>query len=243
MLPPPASRARRAVTWGLGDFALAWVVGVLASVVAIGFVAGSAGDDLTAGESAVLLVAQDSATIAWLVFVAHRKGLGALGPDFGLTRRPPEGWASLGFWVLAGVALQLAVLVPLYLLQEIHGDDATQGVVDAIERGSGAGKFALAAGALLLAPLTEELLYRGVLLRSLLRRTSPGAAVLVSALVFGLVHFADPSVGTLIAFPALVLVGVVCGYQAVTTDNLWRPVAIHVGFNALAVVNLLAVAT
>lgn len=242
MLPPSGSRARPRITWGLGDFALAWVVGLLAGVVAIGFVSSGSGDELTAGESAVLLVAQDSATIAWLVLVAHRKGLGSLGPDFGLTRRPPEGWGSVLGWVLLGVGLQLVVLLPLYLLQEVHGDDATQGVVDAINRGSGAGKFALAAGALLLAPVTEELLYRGVLLRSLLRRCAPGVAVLVSALVFAGVHLADPSIGTVIALPALVLVGLVCGYQAVRTNSLWRPVAIHVGFNALAVVNLVAVA-
>jgi uncharacterized protein len=242
VLPPSGSRARPTVTWGLGDFALAWVVGLLAGVVAIGLVVSGAGDELTAGESAVLLVAQDSATIGWLVLVAHRKGMGSLGADFGFTRRPPDGWGSLIGWVFAGVGLQVVVLLPLYLLQEVHGDDATQGVVDAINRGSGAGKFALAAGALLLAPVTEELLYRGVLLRSLLRRCSPGLAVLISAAVFAGVHLADPSIGTVIALPALLLVGLVCGYQAVRTGNLWRPVALHVGFNALAVVNLVAVA-
>lgn len=243
MVPPPGSRARPTVAWGLGDFGLAWVVGVLASVVAVGLVAGDPGDELTAGQSAVLLLAQDGATIAWIVFVAHRKGLGTLGADFGLTRRPPGGWASLGPWLLAGLGLQLAVLGPLLVLQEIHGDDASQGVVDAIDRGTGWGKLALAAGALLLAPFTEELLYRGVLLRSLLRRTSPGTAVLLSALVFGAVHFADPSIGTVIAFPALVLVGIVCAHQAVETGNLWRSVAIHVGFNALTVVTLVATVT
>ena len=92
---------------------------------------------------------------------------------------------------------------------------------------------------MLLAPLTEELLFRGALLRSLLRKVTPEVAVFVSAVVFGLVHvLGDPSVGTLIALPAIVLLGVVSGYQAVKTGDLARSILLHVGFNALSVVFL-----
>jgi len=65
------------------------------------------------------------------------------------------------------------------------------------------------------------------------------AAVFVSAVVFGLVHaLGDPSVGTMIALPAIILLGVVSGYQAATTGNLSRSILLHVGFNALSVVFL-----
>jgi membrane protease YdiL (CAAX protease family) len=91
----------------------------------------------------------------------------------------------------------------------------------------------------LLAPLTEELLFRGTLLRSLLRKMSPEWAVLVTAVAFGLVHaLGDPSIGTVIALPAIILLGVVSGYQAARTGNLSRSILLHVGFNALTVVFL-----
>jgi membrane protease YdiL (CAAX protease family) len=97
----------------------------------------------------------------------------------------------------------------------------------------------LALTIVLLAPLTEELLFRGALLRSLLRRVTPTAAVLVSAVVFGLVHaLGDPSIGTMIALPAIILLGVVSGYQAARTGNLTRSILLHVGFNLLSVVFL-----
>ena len=44
--------------------------------------------------------------------------------------------------------------------------------------------------------------------------------------------------GTLIALPAIILLGVVSGYQAAKTGNLSRSILLHVGFNALSVVFL-----
>jgi uncharacterized protein len=100
----------------------------------------------------------------------------------------------------------------------------------------------LALAIVLLAPLTEELLFRGTLLRSLLRRISPDAAVFVTAVAFGVVHaLGDPSVGTLIALPAIILLGVVSGYQATKTGNLSRSMLLHMGFNALTAVYLFTV--
>jgi uncharacterized protein len=91
----------------------------------------------------------------------------------------------------------------------------------------------------ILAPVTEELLFRGALLRALLRRTTPDNAVLISAGIFGLVHvLGDPSVGSLVALPAIVLLGVVSGYQATKTGNLSRSIMLHIGFNVLSVVLL-----
>jgi membrane protease YdiL (CAAX protease family) len=48
----------------------------------------------------------------------------------------------------------------------------------------------------------------------------------------------DPSVGTLIALPAIILLGVVSGYQAAKTGNLSRSIMLHMGFNALSAVLL-----
>ena len=94
-------------------------------------------------------------------------------------------------------------------------------------------------GVAILAPVAEELLFRGVLLRALLRRTEPDRAVLVSALVFGLIHvIGDPSLGSIVALPVLVGLGIVLGYEAVRTGDISRSILLHVGFNTLTAVLL-----
>jgi membrane protease YdiL (CAAX protease family) len=89
-----------------------------------------------------------------------------------------------------------------------------------------------------LAPLTEELLFRGVLLRSLLRRCSPAVSVLLSALIFGLAHFLDPDSRRLLA--PLMLLGVISAVRAVRTGELSQSIWLHAGFNLLSVAFLLA---
>jgi hypothetical protein len=214
------------------------LVGLAATLVVVSFMPGTKLDTL---ESGILLIAQDGATVGWIALVSRRKGRG-MGSDFGVAHSPASGWWSLPRFFALGVALQIVVALPLNALQDVYGHHATQGVVNDLRRGSGVGLLVFVIGAGLVAPFAEELLFRGVLLRSLLRRFSPSVAVSISALVFAAVHpLTDPSVGSLIAFPALLLVGLVCGYWAVKSGDLWRSVAIHVGFNALTVVSVLAI--
>jgi uncharacterized protein len=186
-----------------------------------------------------LVVAQDASILAYLVLVARWRGVGSLRADFGFAVPRPGSWGrDLGYLPL-GVGLQIALLIPTGLLQQLYGHTARQAVVDSASHAQGVVAVATALAVALLAPVTEELLFRGVLLRSFLRRWSPDVAVLASAAIFGLVHvLGDPSVGSLIALPAIVTLGVVSGYQAVKTGNLTRSMLLHIGFNALSVVIL-----
>ena len=229
----PVRRPR--ITWGTWDVVLAWLVGVFASVLASSFV----GVRTTPLELSLLLVVQDGAIIAYLAFVARRKGLGTLAADFGLRFLSQEGIGDNVRWLLLGVGLQLAWLPALVLLQEAHGDVVRQEAVRIASRSSGVAVPVIFLTIGVLAPVTEELLYRGALLRSLARRLAAGWAVFLSAVIFGLVHFADPSVGTLVAFPAIFSLGLVSGYQAMRTGDLSRSIMLHVGFNMLSVVDLL----
>jgi hypothetical protein len=231
---------RPRIRWGIGDAISAFVVGLVVGVVVAAPFLDADSDVTTPRLLIVTLFAQDFGIIAWLSIVARRKGVGSLGADFGLTVRPAlaRGIGELK-WLFVGVGVQLVALAPTALLQELHGGGAKQDVVKTAEQAHGVEVLLMVVGVALIAPLTEELLFRGVLLRSLLRRMAPMLAVFVSAVVFGLVHaIGDPSVGTLIALPAIVALGVVSGYQAVRTGDLARSVMLHVGFNALSVVLL-----
>ena len=79
-----------------------------------------------------------------------------------------------------------------------------------------------------MAPLFEETLFRGVILESARARYGTLAAWAISSLVFGLAHL----------HPALVVnafvLGLVLGYIYIRTDSLWSTVILHAVNNALA---------
>ena len=79
----------------------------------------------------------------------------------------------------------------------------------------------------LLAPIAEELMFRGVILRRL-SSVSQRFAIFFSALIFGLMH------GNLIQAVLGFLVGLVLGYAAVKTGSLLLPIAGHIFINTFA---------
>lgn len=79
-----------------------------------------------------------------------------------------------------------------------------------------------------LTPLCEELLFRGVVLRSLLDHRGPWPAILISSVVFALFH-----VHPIHALIALVL-GVTAGWAMVATGSVWTAFALHATNNLLA---------
>jgi len=228
--------ARPRIRWGIGDAVLAFVAGLIASVVAAAFVI----DSSKQVQLIVLIAAQNGAILLYLGLIARRKGLGSVRADFGFTlRRSAGSWAGNVKWFLIGVGLQLVAFVPTGLLVDLHGTAAKQEVVKIADHARGLQVPLIILAVTVLAPVTEELLFRGTLLRALLRRTDPDRAVLIAAAAFGLVHvLGDPSFGSLIALPVIMGLGAVSGYQAVKTGTLTRSIMLHMGFNALTAVLL-----
>lgn len=85
-----------------------------------------------------------------------------------------------------------------------------------------------------MAPLFEETLFRGVILESARARYGTLAAWAVSSLLFGLAHL-HPA----LAVNAFVL-GLVLGYIYIRTGSLWSVIILHAVNNALAYLLLLA---
>lgn len=93
--------------------------------------------------------------------------------------------------------------------------------------------FALILAPVLIAPVVEELFFRGLLLRSLTRKTSVAAAVGITALIFALVHLIDaptPLAGLSTGL-SLVIFGAAVGVLSVTTGRLGGALIAHVTFN------------
>lgn len=86
--------------------------------------------------------------------------------------------------------------------------------------------FALGLAVVVVAPVIEEILYRGYLLGALARHTPPVVAVLLASLCFMLIH-AEPA--NLVASLCL---GVATGICRVSTRSVWPGLAVHIANNA-----------
>ncbi len=89
-------------------------------------------------------------------------------------------------------------------------------------------RVALSALAALLAPVCEEIAFRGYVQTSLLQRWSPRRAIAVAALLFAVMHL-DP-----VRFPALVVLGATFGWLAWRAGSIWPAVAAHAANNGVA---------
>jgi membrane protease YdiL (CAAX protease family) len=89
-------------------------------------------------------------------------------------------------------------------------------------------RIALAAVAALLAPVCEELTFRGYLQSTLALRRSPAVAIAAGAFLFAALHL-DP-----VRFPALLVLGAVFGWLAWRAGSVWPAVAAHAANNGLA---------
>ena len=138
------------------------------------------------------------------------------------------GW--LAGLLLGGVASLL--LFPILELGDI--DQESQDVRRIFNDATDLDLGLLILGVLVIAPVGEELLFRGALLRGLLRRVPTWPAIFVSGIVFALIHVVL-DLGTAFGIPALLLLGLVSGWRAVRTRCLSQSIALHSGFNLLVV--------
>jgi membrane protease YdiL (CAAX protease family) len=156
--------------------------------------------------------------IAWIWFMVVRRG----GVHLGAMLR----WPQLGsYWfVVAGLlvvqflfslaAITLTTLVAPWMFDSLEG--------------VGEGNLALATlGLVVLPPLVEEVVFRGVLLERFSVKWRVGVAVVLSAVFFGILH-ADP-VGA-------GMFGLITGLLYLRTGSLWPGIIIHFVNNLVALV-------
>ena len=224
LLPPPpeppgaASQVEAAppsIRWGMGDVIiglLLWLAGgLIASIIVIlvwspdGRNALDGTEALGVGAVAVSMIAGWPGFLGWPFMSSWFKGQRSLTKDFGLAIRPID----LGWGVLGGViALSLSVLAGIVWRLISNAPEPTN--ADFIPSRPAAGTalllFVLVA---LCTPIVEELFFRGLMLRSVGRRLGLPAGVIISSMVFGLLHFQGSGL------PGLFIAGVTSVYGAV----------------------------
>ena len=222
--------------WGLGDVAIGIFASLFLSVLIGGTIMALAGwgsiADAPMWGLALLQIPLWAGYLGAVVF-AGSKGRGVIA-DFGLRMRAFD--APLG--LALGIFCQLLVLPLLYApIFSLTGTDkeALSRPAEQLAEGTD-GTFSWLLFALLvgiLAPVVEELFYRGLLLKALEKRRMPvWAAVLVSSILFAGMHMQT------LQFPGLLLVGLVAGTLAAITGRLGPSIWLHIGFNMTTVVAL-----
>lgn len=137
--------------------------------------------------------------------------------------------------VVLGVVVQLAVVPAIYwpilrFVDQAPGDFAEDLAANA---GDPVGAFFFVGAAAVIAPIVEEWFFRGMLLPALARRFGTMAGVVVSSLLFMLVH--QP-----ISYPGILAIGLILAWLRVATGRLAPAILAHMAFNAVTVIALLA---
>lgn len=221
------------IEWRPIDAGWAILVGLLASLVAR--LAVGRLDPTTAEVFGIVLPVQAAATLLAVAAIAPRRS------DWRRALRVRTDVSDL--WGLPlGAAMQVALagITYVFILVFFDGDVPAQEVVLAASGAIGnLDRLLVAVGLILLGPVAEEVVFRGVLLRAFERTGSSRRAVVLSALTFSALHLIDPN--AIIAVPLLFVLGLVLGSQVVRTGRLTRAIAIHAGFNALTVVAIFTI--
>ncbi len=171
-------------------------------------------------------------------FLAAAVGL-SLGPALRPRLFPAWRWAPFrerlraAAALVGGVALILAfnaAYEAVYTRWTGHPPDLQ--LVAAFLRTDNARDLALVLfGAAVCIPFIEEVVFRGFLVDWLRRRLLPWPAVVVGAVVFGLIH------GLVAALP-IAVIGLVAGWLRLRSGGLWLPILLHGAINATAILML-----
>ena len=93
--------------------------------------------------------------------------------------------------------------------------------------------FNIACYALVVAPVLEEFLFRGILFRAMKGSFGVGPAVVISSILFGLVH------QNVLSFAPLTFLGIILSLSYERTGDLRTCIFIHAFFNGLMVFSIL----
>ena len=144
-----------------------------------------------------------------------------------LVRRPPASAVALGVAIGVSAFFAAGALMSLTSLafpaRWVEGFDLPRKILDLPARE----RIGMWIAAATLAPLCEEVCFRGWVLTALRTRRGTGASLALSGLLFAVVHL-DP-----IRFAAVFALGTLYAWLAWRAGSLWPAVAAHVANNAL----------
>jgi membrane protease YdiL (CAAX protease family) len=219
------------VLFAIGSIAIGFVVLIVALIVTIFAVVLSTGNSPSMNPGHPVPAAAEvffyigGGSFAWW-------GLRATGlrPFRGLTRRDVRA-------ILIGLAalflVRVATGIALVLTAETKHVQSGFEHFDVTSKTPGITSISVALAVLslvVIAPVVEEIVFRGLLFGALAARLGVLGSAVVTALLFGAVH------GDMVLFPTLAAMGFVTALAYAATGNLWVAIALHAANNALGAV-------
>lgn len=175
-------------------------------------------------------------SIGWLYYVRRRWGSGRFETVGWRFRWVDLAWGPITWAAAIGVQLVLAAVVLVF-------DIPLSSNVESISEGDADRAYlvATAVAAVIAAPIVEELVFRGLVLRGLLSRLGAVLTIGLQGLLFGVAHV-DPvrGVGNIGLVVILSGVGMALGTSAYLTRRLGPAVIAHAIFNGVVVAILLS---
>ncbi len=231
----PAGRSRP--YWGLADVALAFVFIVFAIIVGgivgalLALIEDNASDSWPVYAIAAAIAFQQLGQWMWPVIVSKTKGLG-LREDWKLRFEPMDLLRGLGLAVTCVVASGVLSQLMTWIVGLPDSANASNTGVLTDNDDS-----LWVIGIILLvtigAPLSEELLFRGLILRIFEKHFGTVLAVAGSTLLFTLPHWQGGATfdETMVLLAAIAGVGAVLGIGAIKFGSLGPPIIGHMIFN------------
>ncbi len=234
---------RRAAGWPVGPPEVSWGLGAAVGCFLFAQLLGG----LWAGAVRPATALTSTETPLWYLplqtaglWFAYLGGAAVVSSQLGRGFRRDFEWrASFGEYALAavvGVGAQLLAIPALYLvIGDLLEGDPEKLARELIGRADTPVELvALVVAVVVMAPLAEEVMFRGLLLPALSRRIGPLVGAVGISGVFALVH-PDP-----VTFPGLFLFGLILAWLTTVTGRLGAPIVAHAAFNLTSVVLLVA---
>jgi uncharacterized protein len=170
-------------------------------------------------------------SLLWCWYASRQWGTGRFRTDVGLSAR----WVDAGWGPLTWASCLVAQIV-VGLIVVVTKIPFTSNVKDVSEVRADRGYVvSLLVLAVVAAPIAEEIVFRGVVMRGFLSRTGPVLAVGLQGVLFGLAHF-DPvrGMGNIGLILVLSTVGCVLGGAAFLIRRIAPTMIAHAILNAVA---------
>ncbi|HWI22099.1 MAG TPA: type II CAAX endopeptidase family protein [Baekduia sp.] len=212
-----------AVFGGLGLFIAAIFLAAVPQGIGVAF--GDSMSDPGAATTFFSILVQDAGIIAGVWLVVRATGTAQIAPRLGLRSPrfwPAVGWLALTFvcyLVFAGVYSQLIDTPEQTILEDAGAKDSLIATI------------AICFCICVMAPLAEELLFRGFIFGGLRRWRGFWPAAIISGSLFGLAHVLGSPVETL---PILAFFGFGLAFLYELTKSLYPSIYLHAINNSLA---------
>jgi len=215
------------VTWRISDALWAVLAGLVAGAVAFAVVGTT--DPSPLQIFAIILPAQQLGMLGTFIAASRRRIAHPI--------RELQAVPKLSDLPFLAVGLGLAVVATLAISVLIDIDDTPQEIARIAEDSEGAAVWFAWISTVALAPLVEEVVFRGGLLRALQRSLPFLGAAAVSAAAWAAIHYEGGN--SIVVLPVLFVLGLILAAVA-RSGGVGRAILVHSGFNLLAALALLA---